>query len=88
RTGSDGSIGVIFKDNTVLSLGPDSLLEIDEYVYAPNRGKYSMIIKMFKGTVSYLSGLISRLSPEATRFETPTASLGIRGTRFLVKVGE
>ncbi len=87
RTGSDGSIGVIFEDNTVLSLGPNSHLKIDEYVYAPNMHKYSMVVKLFKGTVSYLSGLIARLSPGATRFETPTASLGIRGTHFLAKVG-
>ncbi len=62
-------------------------LKINEYVYAPNMEEYSMVIKLFKGTVSYLSGLIARLSPGATRFETPTASLGIRGTNFLAKVG-
>jgi len=41
---------------------------------------------MFKGTAVYLSGLISKLAPDSARFETPSASVGIRGTKFAVKV--
>jgi hypothetical protein len=36
----------------------------------------------------YLSGLIGKLAPESARFETPVASIGIRGTRFAVKLDE
>jgi len=35
-----------------------------------------------------LGALIGKLAPEKARFETPTATIGIRGTRFAVKVGE
>jgi hypothetical protein len=41
---------------------------------------------MLKGTAAYLSGLISKLSPDSAHFKTPTASIGIRGTKFVVKV--
>jgi len=40
RTGPDGSIGVVFNDDTLLSLGPESVLVIDEYVFAPGQGKF------------------------------------------------
>jgi len=86
RTGPDGSIGVIFNDDTSLSLGPDSVLVIDKFVFAPRQGKFSIVLRMIKGTAAYLSGLISKLAPESARFETPTASIGIRGTKFVVKV--
>jgi hypothetical protein len=86
RTGPDGSIGVIFKDDTVLSLGPESVLVVDEFVFAPKQGKFSIVLRMLKGTAGYLSGLISKLSPESAHFETPTASIGIRGTQFVVRV--
>jgi hypothetical protein len=86
RTGPDGSIGVIFKDDTVLSLGPESVLVIDEFVFAPKEGKFSIVLRMLKGTAGYLSGLISKLAPESAHFETPTASIGIRGTQFVVRV--
>ena len=37
--------------------------------------------------MAYLSGRIAKLAPEKARFDTPVASIGIRGTRFAVKVG-
>jgi hypothetical protein len=88
RTGVDGAIGVVFQDETLLSLGPESVLLIDKYVFAPKQGKFSIVLKMFKGTAVYLSGLISKLAPDSARFETPSASVGIRGTKFAVKVEE
>jgi len=86
RTGPEGSLGVIFQDDTLLSLGPGSYLVIDEFVFAPRKGKFSIVLRMLKGTAVYLSGLISKLSPESAKFQTPSASIGIRGTRFAVKV--
>jgi hypothetical protein len=86
RTGSDGSLGVVFRDDTLLSMGRESILVIDEFVFAPREGKFSIVIRMLKGTVAYLSGLISKLAPEAAHFKTPTASIGIRGTKFVASV--
>ena len=86
RTGPDGSMGVAFNDDTLLSLGPESVVVIDEFVFAPRQGKFSIAIRMLKGTVAYLSGLISKLSPESAHFKTPTASIGIRGTKFVARV--
>jgi hypothetical protein len=86
RTGHNGSIGIVFNDDTFLSLGPGSILVIDEFVFAPKQGKFSIVIRMVKGTAAYLSGLISKLSPDSAHFKTPTASIGIRGTKFVVKV--
>ena len=86
QTGQDGSMGVILRDDTVLSLGPDSEIVIDEFVFSPEDGQLSIVTKMLRGTVSYISGKISKISPESARFETPVATIGIRGTHFLVKV--
>ncbi len=86
RTGANSSVGILFEDNTILSLGPNSEIVIDEYVFAPEKGLLSMIARMVRGTASYLSGLIGRLAPESVKFLTPDATVGIRGTQFLVKV--
>ena len=86
RTGRNGSIGIVFADDTFLSLGPGSVLIIDEFVFAPKQGKFSIVLRMLKGTAAYLSGLISKLSPDSAHFKTPTASIGIRGTKFVAKV--
>ena len=86
RTGPNGSMGIAFNDDSFLSLGPRSDLVIDEFVFAPRQGKFSIVLRMLKGTVAYLSGLISKLAPDSAHFETPSASIGIRGTKFVVKV--
>ena len=86
RTGRNGSIGIVFTDDTFLSLGPGSVLIIDEFVFAPKQGKFSIVVRMLKGTAAYLSGLIAKLSPDAAHFKTPTASIGIRGTKFVARV--
>ena len=86
RTGKAGSMGVVLNDNTILSPGPKSELAIDEFVYVPKDKKLSMLTRMVRGTVEYIAGTIGRLAPKSVRFETPLAVLGIRGTRFLVKI--
>ncbi len=86
RTGRNGSIAIVFTDDTFLSLGPGSILIIDEFVFAPKQGKFSIVVRMLKGTAAYLSGLISKLSPDSAHFKTPTASIGIRGTKFVARV--
>ena len=86
RTGTDGSLGTILKDDTFISLGPNSELVISEFLFVPAEGKFSIITRMLKGTAAYLSGVIAKISPQSVRFETPVASVGIRGTKFLVNV--
>ena len=86
RTGANSSVGIIFEDNTIVSLGQKSEIVIEEYIFAPEKGTLSMIIRMLKGTASYLSGIIGQQSPESVKFLTPDATIGIRGTQFLVKV--
>jgi hypothetical protein len=88
KTGPDGSLGIIFEDDTLLSLGPNSEVVINEYIFAPAQGNMSIVIRMIKGTAAYLSGIIAKLSPQSVKFETPTATLGVRGTRFCAQVVE
>ena len=88
RTGSDGAIGFILKDDTVISMGPGSEIIIDDFSFDPVEKKMSFIARMLHGTISYFSGQIVKLSPESVRFETPVATIGMRGTHFLVKAEE
>jgi len=86
KTGPDGSLGMILKDDTLLSLGPNTEVTINEFLFSPAEGKLSIVTRLFKGTVAYLSGVIAKLSPDSVRFETPVGNVGIRGTKFVVKV--
>jgi hypothetical protein len=84
ETGSDGSVGIVFADESRLALGPDTRLTVDEFVYRPEAGAGSFLTRMVRGSLLYVSGLIAKVSPDAARVETPAGTLGIRGTRFLL----
>lgn len=86
RTGAKSSMGITFKDNTVMSFGPDTELTVDEYIYAPNQGKLKLGASLAKGTLAYLSGAIAKIKPDAVSVKTPTGTIGVRGTHFVVKV--
>ena len=86
KTGAKGSMGVTFKDNQMMSFGPDTELTVDEYLYAPAKGDLKFGASMSKGTVNVVSGTIAKLKPEAVSLKTPTGTIGVRGTNYVVKV--
>ena len=88
RTGANASLGITFVDNTVMSAGPNSEVVLEEYSFDSDNFRGSMQTNVHRGTLSFVSGDIARGSPGAMKVKTPTAILGVRGTRFLVKVGD
>jgi hypothetical protein len=86
KTGHKSSLGVTFKDDTVMSFGADTELTVDEYLYAPSQGKLKLASKLTKGSLNYVSGVIAKLQPDAVTVSTPTGTIGVRGTQFVVLV--
>ena len=86
KTAADGKMGIISEDDTVISMGPDSQLAIEDFLFQPDEKKMSFIARIFYGTISFLSGQIAKLAPDLVNIETPDATIGMRGTHVLVKV--
>lgn len=86
KTAAGASMGVTFRDETVMSFGPNTELTVDEYLYSPSQGKLKLGSKLSKGSMNYVSGVIAKLQPDAVSVKTPTGTIGVRGTNFLVKV--
>jgi hypothetical protein len=86
RTGEGGSVGVTLKDDTRLSLGSNSEVRLDRYVYAPGSEGVGMVLKFVRGVAAYVSGRMARLAPDSVRLETPAAIVGIRGTTLALSV--
>lgn len=86
RTGRDGSVGITLRDDTRLTAGPDSTLLITEFRFDPHTSEGSLLASLIKGTFGVITGLIAKRSPENMHFKTPTMTLGIRGTEFVVDV--
>lgn len=88
QTSAKASMGVTFKDETVMSFGPDTVFTVDEYLFAPAQGQLKLGSKLAKGTLNYVSGVIAKLRPDAVTVATPSGTIGVRGTQFVVKVEE
>lgn len=86
KTGGNGSLGVTLSDSTLLSFGPNSELSLDAFVFEPAENNLKLSAKISHGTLDYVSGVIAHLKPEAVEINTPTGTIGVRGTHFLVKV--
>ena len=84
-TGADGSAGITFKDDSLLSVGPDSVLAIDRFAFDSTTHAGAFETSLRQGTMAAVSGKIAKGSPDAMRVRTPATILGVRGTEFVVR---
>lgn len=73
---------LLFLDQTTLSLGPNTTIMLDRFVFDPASGAGEVGLQMTEGALRFIGGTLSR-GQEAT-ITTPTASIGIRGSTALV----
>ena len=86
KTDADGSAGLIFSDDTIITMGPRTEFVVEGYLFEPLEGRLAFVAKILRGTISYLSGQIEKLSPGTVQLKTPAATIGVRGTHVLLKV--
>lgn len=86
RTGAGGSVGVTMLDNTLVSVGPNSVLVIERYAFNSTTHQGHFDAGLRRGTLSMVSGKLAKQSPDAVRVITPGTVLGARGTEFHVQV--
>ncbi len=87
-TGADGSAGITFTDNSLVSVGPNSVFAIDKYSFdtTTHAGEFEGSLR--KGKLAAVSGKMVKQSPESMKIRTPSAVMGVRGTEFVVQVDE
>ena len=75
-TGAKGRMQLTFQDQSFISLGSNTSLEIKEYLYDATTKKGAMVTKVDEGVFRVVGGMITKFSPEKFKTETPTASIG------------
>lgn len=86
KTGRDGAMGIVLRDDTIISMGTRSQMVLAEFEFQPEEKRLGMLTRFLKGTFTYISGAMAKISPEAVKVETPVSKVVIRGTHFLIKV--
>jgi hypothetical protein len=81
---SKSNAQILFLDQTVLTLGEETELTIDEFVYDPNSQDGSFVSTVKTGTVKFITGQISKKNPDNLEVKVPAGTLGARGTEFVI----
>lgn len=85
ETDSGSGMFVEFLDKTTLTLGPDSSLAIDAFVYDPKSHRGTSVINLAVGMLRFVSG---EMASGDVKIKTPSAIIGIRGSDALIVVSE
>jgi hypothetical protein len=85
-TGEDGAATVTLKDGTVVTLGPNTTVNVTQFEYNSTTQEGSFLLDLLKGSVRVVTGLLSKANPESVKVKTPTSVVGVRGTDFIVQV--
>jgi hypothetical protein len=81
-------LGVTLHDDTLLTIGPGSEMIIREFEFNPSSYAGGLVVSFLKGTARVVTGIIAKHAPERVAFNTPTMTIGIRGTDFIVDLEE
>ena len=85
-TGKTGRIGVTFNDNTRFAAGPNSRVSVADFAFNDTTHQGKFVTEIKNGSLAIVSGQIAKSEKDAMKIKTPTALLGVRGTRFVVEV--
>lgn len=88
RTGKPGKLRVVFRDDSVLNLGPGSELVVTEQVFDPNESRYRSVINLIKGKVRAIVSDYYKQPRASYEIKTGTAVAGVRGTEFVMTFDE
>ncbi len=78
NTDGTGLVQILLLDGTTFTVGPNSRIVIDEFVYNPAAGEARVVASVTKGAFRFIGGQTSRKSGGAT-INTPVGTIGIRG---------
>ena len=86
-TGEGGSVGISFVDGMSFSLGEKARMLLDEFKYDPESHDGGGLLSVLQGQFSFVSGAAAHTAEDALMIETPTMTIGVRGTKVVAHAG-
>jgi hypothetical protein len=69
-------------DDTTFTVGPNSDMVIDKFVYDPDNTPRTIMASMSKGVFRWVTGRVAQKDPAQMKVKIPVGTIGIRGTDF------
>jgi hypothetical protein len=84
QTGVDGTLGITFDDETTFTLKPNSRIAVNDFIYQEGGAGNAAVYNVLIGTVAFVAAEVAHTGNMT--IDTPTATLGIRGTTGLIEI--
>ncbi len=88
QTGERGRVQIIFTDGSIVRLGKKAEMTIEKYSYSKEAKKGNFLISIKEGSFRIMGGNITKFSPDNFKTETPTATIGVRGSMYAGKTNK
>jgi hypothetical protein len=85
-TGRYASTSLTLKDGTVLTVGPNTTLELTKLQFDSTTQEGSLALNLVQGSIRVVTGWLAKIHPDQVKVTTPTSVVGVRGTDFIVEV--
>lgn len=85
-TGPQGSAVLLLRDGTQITIGPNSQVDITRFQFDSTTQTGSLTVQVILGTIRMVTGLLGKLQPENVKVQTPSSTVSVRGTDFIVEV--
>lgn len=84
-TGPASAATIGLRDGTRITVGPGSTVDLSSFQFEPTKQEGSMVLALLKGSVRFVTGILGKRNPDSVRISTSTATVGIRGTDFILE---
>ncbi len=85
-TGPQGSAVLLLRDGTQITIGPNSQVDITRFQFDATTQTGSLTVQVLLGTIRMVTGLLGKLQPDNVKVQTPSSTVSVRGTDFIVEV--
>jgi hypothetical protein len=85
-TGPKGIAVLLLRDGTQLTVGPNSQVDLTRFQFDSTTQTGSLVVRVILGTIRMVTGVLGKLAPENVKVMTPSSTVSVRGTDFIVEV--
>lgn len=83
ETDANSGVSLVLRDGTMLVVGPSSRLDLQQFSFDSTTQEGGLVVALLRGSLRMVTGLLGK-KPDGIRVDTHTATIGIRGTDFIV----
>jgi hypothetical protein len=85
-TGPESAAVLLLRDGTLITVGANTQVDISRFQFDATAQTGSLTVKVLVGTVRLVTGLLGKLQPDNVKVQTPSSTVAVRGTDFVVEV--